>query len=406
MNWLGNLRLSALALKRAGAGTLLSACSMAVGVTSVVILFGISSGAKISFENSLKQLGDNLIVVGAERIEANALRGAGLRFRTLTLEDSMAIKENIDSVVRVAPIAMNNYDLNYNGESLNITTIGTTAEFQYTNNQILSSGRFIDDLDLADQRRVAVIGADVAKNLFHYEQPLGERLLVGGAPYIVIGVLQTKGTDATGSPQDDRILIPITTAMHRLIYTENVDRIFVQGRNKEGLNETINDVTTLLRHRHGISEPSDPSDFTVRDQATIRTTLADTEVWLKRILIGVSGLALTMSSIGLFSVSLLSIKERHSEIGLRLAVGGLPVHILIQFLSEAIMTSLLGALAGLTIGITCILIGDILLGWQLSLTANGIFIPFAISLSLSLISGSYPALHAARFDPIIALRSA
>lgn len=395
-----------MALKRAGAGTILSASSMAVGIASVVLLFGISAGAKISFENSLKQMGDNLIAVGAERIEANALRGAGRRFRTLTLEDGIAIKENIDSVIRVAPIAMNNYDLLYNGESMNITAIGTTADFQYTNNQILSSGRFIDDLDLADQRRVAVIGADVAKTLFYYEQPLGERLLVDGAPYIIIGVLQTKGTDATGSPQDDRILIPITTAMHRLIYTDSVDRIFVQGRNKEELNQTINDVTALLRQRHGMTEPSQPSDFTVRDQATLRTTLADTDIWLERILIGVSTLALTMSCIGLFSVSLLSIKERQLEIGLRLAVGGLPFHILIQFLSEAVMTSLLGALGGLAIGITCIIIGEALLGWQLNLTTNGVFIPFVISLSLSLISGTYPALRAARFDPIVALRSA
>lgn len=406
MNWIGNLKLSVSALKRAGTGTLLSASSMTIGIAAVVLLFGISKGAEENFTNALKQAGDNLLAVGAERIEATALRGAGRRYETLTLEDSVAIKENINTVLRVAPIAMSTAMLNYKGESLSTTAIGTTPDFETTNNQIISAGRFIDNFDVENHRRVVIIGSDIAKTLFYNEQPLGERLLVDGAPYIIIGVLQSKGTDAAGSPQDDRILLPITTAMHRLISTDSVDRIFVQGRNKEELPSVIRSLTGLLRDRHGLMKSSQANDFTVRDQAALLRTLADTEVWLKRMLIGVSSLALTMACIGLFAVSLLSVKERQSEIGLRLAVGGLPVHILFQFLSEAVMTSLLGAGVGLLVGFLSIVIGKSLLGWQMALSIEGFLIPFTVALILSLFSGAYPALRAAQFDPIVALRSA
>jgi putative ABC transport system permease protein len=405
MNWLGNLKLSVSALQRAGTGTLLSASSMAIGIMAVVLLFATTKGAEKEFENTLKQAGDNLLAVGAERIEANALRGGGRRFETLTLEDSIAIRDTIEIVIRVAPIAMTSVSLLYNGESMPTTAIGTTPDFQVTNNQILSAGRFIDDFDITNQRRVVVIGADIAKTLFYYEQPLGERLLVNGAPYIIVGVLQSKGLDSTGSPQDDRILLPITTAMRRLLNTDSVDRIFVQGRSKEVLPSTVSAVTRLLRDRHGLLQPSQKNDFTVRDQATLLRTLADTELWLGRMLIGVSVLALTMACIGLFAVALLSVKERQSEIGLRMAVGGLPIHILVQFLSEAVMISLLGAAVGLLLGSISIVVGENLLGWQMALSGKGILIPFAIAMVLSLLSGTYPALRAARIDPIVALRS-
>jgi putative ABC transport system permease protein len=405
MNWGRNLRLSIQALARARLRTLLSSSSMAIGITAITLLYGVGAGAEKAFQQAVEKMGKNLLSVGAQRKESDALRGKSRRYQTLTLGDWRAIMEQLRSVERAAPIAMNNFDMSYAGESVNMTAIGTTPEFQLTNNQGLVAGRFLDEYDVMNNRRVAVIGSQVARQLFQGQQALGERLLVGGAPYIVIGVLEEKGVDPTGSPQDDRILIPVTTAQRRLLGVDYVDRIFVQAVSKEMTETAMRDVRAMLRARHGLNDTT-ADDFTIRDQASLLGTLDKTDRTLTRLLTGISTLTLGLASIGLLAVSLLSVRERHGEIGLRLALGALPRQVLVQFLSEAVMIALLGAVAGLLAGAFGIIVGGWLIGWQLTLSGMGIAYTFLISLVLSLLFGAYPALRAARLDPIVALRGA
>ena len=405
MNWGRNLRLSVQALGRARLRTLLSSSSMAIGIAAITLLFAVGAGAERAFEQALEKMGKNLLSVGAQRKESGALRGSSRRYQTLTLGDWRAIMDELPDVERAAPIAMNNFDLRYAGESVNMTAIGTTPEFQLTNNQGLVAGRFIEEYDVINNARVAVIGSEVARQLFQGEQALGERLLVGGAPYIVIGVLAEKGVDPTGSPQDDRILIPVTTAQRRLLGVDYIDRIFVQTASKEMMDTTMHDVRKLLRTRHGLSG-SEVDDFTIRDQAGLLEALDRNDRTLSRFLTGIATLTLGLASIGLLAVSLLSVRERHGEIGLRLALGALPRQVLAQFLSEAVMIALLGAAAGLLVGAFGIIVGEWLIGWKMTLSGAGVAYTFLISLVLSLLFGAYPALRAARLDPIVALRGA
>ena len=405
MNWGRNLRLSIRALSRARVRTLLSARSMMIGIAAVTLLFGVGAGAEKAYQAALETMGKNLLSVGAQRKQSNALRGSNQRYQTLTLGDWRAIVNEIESVARAAPIAMNNFDLRYGGASVNMTVIGTTPEFQFTNNQPLKTGRFIDAYDLHNTARVAVIGSQVEKELFKGEPAVGQRLLVGGAPFIVIGVLQAKGVDPTGSPQDNRILVPVTTAMQRLLSVDYVDRIFVQAVSKPMIETAAAQLRELLRERHGLADKT-ADDFTVRDQAAMLSTMSRTEQSLSKFLAGIATLTLGLASVGLLAVSLLSVRERHGEIGLRLAVGALPRHVLAQFLLEAVMIALIGAAAGLLVGVFGIIVGAWLLDWQLALTGKGVLYTFLISLLLSLLFGAYPALRAARLDPIIALRGA
>jgi putative ABC transport system permease protein len=378
---------------------------MMIGIAAVTLLFGVGAGAEKAYQAALETMGKNLLSIGAQRKQGNALRGSNLRYQTLTLDDWRAIVEELDSIERAAPIAMKNFDLRFGGESVNMTVIGTTPEFQITNNQPLQAGRFIDEYDLNDVSRVAVIGSQVEKKLFKGKPAIGERILVGNAPFIVIGVLVEKGVDPTGSPQDDRILVPVTTALQRLLAVDYIDRIFVQAVSKPMIDTATEQLRELLRARHGLEDKT-ADDFTVRDQAAVLKAMTRTEQSLSKFLAGIASLTLGLASVGLLAVSLLSVRERHGEIGLRLAVGALPRHVLAQFLSEAVMIALIGAAAGLLVGVPGIIVGAWLLDWQLALTGKGMLYTFLISLLLSLVFGAYPALRAARLDPIIALQGA
>ena len=353
----------------------------------------------INAQQALEAMGKNLLAVGAQRREADALRGGGWRFQSLTLQDYEAISTELDTITMAAPIAMTSARLQYEGESMVSTVIGTTPEFQYTNNQHPVAGRFFDDLDLRDRARVAVIGAEVARKLFFNEEPLGERMLVGGAPYTIIGILEEKGVEQTGSNQDDRVLVPVSTAMRRILRADFVDRIFVQAISRELIAATVIGIEALLRSRHNLDVDGlakKANDFTITDQASLIRTLNDTDRGLSKLLGGIAALTLGLASLGLLAVSLLSVRERQSEIGLRLAMGALPGQILMQFLAESMLIALLGALTGLLTGAIGITLGQALFDWQMVLTWENVGYTFLIALGLSLLFGAYPAFRAAR----------
>ena len=405
MKWGHNLKLSLRALARARVRTLLSASSMMIGIAAVTLLFGVGAGAEKAYQAALETMGKNLLSVGSQRKASNALRGGSQRFQTLTLADSRAIMNELDSVTLAAPIAMTSSELRFGSNSARMTVIGTTPEFRITNNMVLTTGRFIDEFDMRDVARVALIGSQVEKKMFKDTPALGARLQVGGAPYIVIGVLEEKGPDTTGSTQDDRILIPVTTAQKRLLNVDYIDRIFVQAVSKPMIDTAMRQVRELLRSRHGLSENT-ADDFTVRDQAATLSTMNKTQKSLATFLAGIATLTLGLASVGLLAVSLLSVRERVGEIGLRLAVGALPGQVMAQFLSEAVTIALIGAAAGLMVGVIGIMVGSWLLGWQLTLTGTSVMYTVLIALGLSLAFGAYPALRAAKLDPIMALRGA
>ena len=404
MRWIRNAAFSLRALNRARVRTALSGCSMTIGVAAVFMLFSLGAGTEKAFEEALSSMGKNLLAVGSVRRETDALRGVGRRFQTLTLDDWRAIGNEVEGVVRAAPIAMNNFDVRYGGRATDVTVIGTTPEYRYSNVHHPSVGRFFNEVDMQNKARVAVIGPQIARELFFGEQPIGEYLQIGGSPFEVIGVLQSKGIDAGGTPLDDKILVPVTTAMRRLLNVDFIDRIFVQATSRESVADVTSGVRGLLRQRHSLDIGQQPDDFTIRDQAELVQTIRRSDATMQRFLRGLSMLLLGLASAGLLAVTLLSVRERQAEIGLRLAVGALPRHVMVQFLGEAVMIALLGALSGLLLGGIGIILGQWLLGWQMQMTGLNTLYATLIPLGLALLAGAYPALRAAQLDPMHALR--
>ncbi len=404
MRWRQNLRLSARSLWRSRLRTLLSVSGMAIGIAAVSVLMGFGAGAERAFRQTLEKMGRNLMTVNAARTEPDALRGRSRLHETLQMSDYRAISQ-VNGVARAAPVADGSFRLRYQSRTLETTVIGTTPSFLPAGNLSLTAGRFIDREDVAGGARVAVIGAHIVRELFFGEWPLGDSLLVAGSPFTIIGVLETRGFSPEGSDEDDRIIIPVTTAQRRLLNVDYLDRIFVQAASESVMPELEDRVAGLLRARHRIDQPGSSDDFEIRDQARLLKAQRETGSAFSNLILGLAALALFLGGVGILAVSLLSVRERYGEIGLRMAVGALPGDILLQFLSESVMVAVLGGVIGLVLGASGILFGGAFVGWAVALTWRTIVYPFVISLLIAVIFGAWPAVSAAGLDPIVALGS-
>ncbi len=404
MRWYKNLRFSLRALNRSRSRALLSISGVAIGIAAVAILIGAGAGAEREFQENLKKLGENLLAVNAARTETDALRGSSQLYETLKLNDWRWIN-SLSSVKRAAPVADGARTLRVGRLAQSFTILGTTPEFEEAKKFSVIAGRFIDEDDIANRRRVAVVGANVVEDLYFGEWPLGESVLIGNVPFTIIGILKKKGLNPDGTTDDGQIIVPITTALRRVLNIDYLTRIFVQAASKSAIEVATMDIAALLRDEHGYDQPNYRDDFEIQNQDMLLATQEEMRGSFNELTLGLAALALTLGGVGLLAVSLLSVRERYGEIGLRIAVGALPRDILIQFLMESVLLAVLGGIAGILFGGACILIGSQLTGWTMALTWQTATYPFVISLGIAIVFGVFPALRAARLDPIVALRS-
>jgi putative ABC transport system permease protein len=380
----------------------LSINAVAVGIASVTLLIGAGVGAEQALRAALEPLGENLLVVNPARRQTEVLRGAGGDGESLSVSDARAMRA-LAEVRHVAPVAERAVLVSANGASLPAKVIGTTPSFEKARNYPVLAGRFIDEDDLDAAERVVVIGALVVENLYAGELPLGATLIIDGAPFRIIGVYRKKGTAPNGSNEDEVLIVPLTAAMRRLLDVDYLTRVFVQAESEEAVPRLEVGLTDLLRERHDILD--DPDDFSIRDQTALVRSQQQVGGTFRRVVPWLSALALTLGGVGLLAVCMLSARERYAEIGLRLAVGGLPRDILLQFLSEALLISLVGGIVGLGLGAAGISVGSALTRWPMALSWTAVVYPFGISIAVAVVFGTWPALRAARLDPIVALNS-
>ena len=404
MQWDRSLRLSLATIWRSRLRTLLSLSGVAIGVAAVAVLTAVGAGAERALQRILEQMGRNLLLVNAARTETGALRGGSRQYRTLELADWRAILEEVPGVHRAAPIISSAAVIRVDGRTLAVTVNGSTGDLEMTRNIQLVAGRFIDGDDFAGYRRVAVIGALVVRELYFGEWPIGEVLRIDGAPFTIVGVLRSQGATPDGSTQDDQVIVPVSTAHRRLLNVDHLDRIFVQAESRSAIDGVGHLVRTLLRRRHEIAAGED-DDFEILNQDALLAAQAETGASFSRLVSALAALALALGGVGLTAVSLLSVRERNVEIGLRLAMGARRRDILLQFLAEAFLVAMLGGLTGVALGSCGVLLGERLSGWPLVLTWRSVVVPLAVSFGVAAVFGSYPALRASRQDPITTLSS-
>jgi putative ABC transport system permease protein len=323
---------------------------------------------------------------------------------SLTVRDAEALASESSSIASAAAFQGKKYLVKYGEASTNTIVSGTTPEFPDIRNFRPGMGRFFTDDEVRASMRVAVLGKTVVRNLFEDRTAIGELVRINNVPFEVIGVLEEKGVNAVGQDDDDQILIPITTVMHRLMNVIYVNNIYVAARDVSLMDKAVGDIGSILRERHHLKAGKD-DDFSIQNQMDILRAEQETSETFTMLLGGIAAISLLVGGVGIFAIMLISIKERTGEIGLRRALGAREKDILLQFLMEALVLSLAGGIIGAVIGIA----GSLIVGWTTELPTSvsglSVIVAFLFSAAIGLFFGIYPAKKAAEYDPIHALRS-
>jgi len=384
-----------------------------IGVGAVITLMSVGMGAQASITSTFEQLGTNLIYVTSKTPGVEELMALQFATPSLTLDDAKAIANRIPSVIEVNPVSENYVEVTTGDETTVAVIEGTTPEFERVYNYPVASGQFISDRDVASRAMVVVLGDEVAKDLFGSDDPVGQRVKISGRRFTVIGVLEAKGGQMMGVSMDAVIVVPITTYQARLFPRQTVrgedavQSIGVQVASAEVIDEVSEEIAELLRKRHRIDE-DEKDDFAIMSQEQVVGMLQQVIGIFTIVLGAIASISLLVGSIGIMNIMLVSVTERTREIGIRKAVGAKRRDILIQFLLEAAMLSLAGGGIGIIGGwLLSTLISQIDIGGQTIpsvVSPDIVILAISVSVFIGLTSGIYPAMRAARLNPIDALR--
>ena len=384
--------------------TLLSMLGIVVGVGAVVLMVSAGKGAEKRILDRIRDMGTNLIIVnaGQTRIIAGRQRQMGT-VTTLVPDDAKAIMRDCPSVRLAAPAAGKKLAARFESENINTNVIGMTAEGFRIRNIEVAFGRSFDPEESRGRRRVAVLGPTVVRNLFGDIDPIGLSFRIGRVPFEAIGVTKPKGIDANGADQDDLVIVPLETAMRRLLNVTHVEMIYVQAETADALTRAENEIREALRQRHRLREK--PDDFTIQNQTSLLETERETSREMTLLVGSVSGISLLVGGVGILAVMLISVRERTLEIGLRRALGALRRDIRNQFLLESGMLAGAGGFLGVLAGISGAWAASALGYWETIISWPATAIGFGFSVSLGILFGIYPAIRAARLEPAEALRA-
>ncbi len=374
-----------------------------IGVGAVIAMVAVGMGVTQRVTDSIASLGSNMLIIRPGASMSGGLRGAAGSRTTLKYEDATAIKKKIKDIDYVSPTVQKNYQVVYGNQNWNTSVTGVTQEYMSIRDLKVMTGSFITEDDMNTRNRVAVIGMTVASNLFGEANPVGKTIRVNNQPYRVIGVLESKGQSSVGQDQDDVVIVPLTTAMDRLLAVTYVQTINVQVSSPSKMDEVQSHIETLLRQRHHLTGTKS-DDFQVQNLTSLMSTMNETTTMLTLFLGSIAAISLIVGGIGIMNIMMVSVTERTREIGIRKALGATFKDIMTQFLIESVVIGVIGGVLGIVFGIAAAQAISKFGDFQTVITAAPIFLSFAFSVGIGLFFGIYPARKAALLDPIEALR--
>ncbi len=402
MRWLNAVRIALRAIRRNVLRATLTVLGILIGVAAVVTVTALGGGARDAVSRQLDTIGTNLIILSPDN---NAASGARVKSPgRLTEEDGKAVQRESVSIATMAPIVQTRAQVVYKDSNTSTGVTGTSLSYFTVRSWKIARGALWDEHDEATRAKVCVLGATVAQHLFAGEDPVGHVIRVGRFPYRIVGVLETKG-EAFGQDQDDVIVMPLGGMRARFVHASpgQVYTLMFQATSADTTDRAVDQIESVMRQRHRIREGARP-DFMIRTQKAIQDVQQVIYVVLTLLLVSAAAISLVVGGIGIMNIMLVSVTERTREIGIRMAIGAREQDIRTQFLVEALVLSLLGGLAGASLGWLAIKGIGGALGWPMSMSPLALAVSLGVSGLIGVGFGFFPAQRASRLDPIVALR--
>jgi putative ABC transport system permease protein len=407
MNPLLTLRIALRALLRNKMRSFLTTLGIIIGVSAVIAMVAIGEGAKAQVEKQFAAMGTSLLIVMPGTSSSGGARGGYGSQPTLTWDDLKAIQKEVPSVKMAAPVLRSSTQLASEDQNWSTSVQGTTPDYFTIRTWPAVSGSNITQSDVEGATKVIVLGQTVAQKLFGpTSDPVGQSVRIKNTPFQVIGVLQAKGQSPTGQDYDDGAFVPVTTFQAKIqggLQKYLSGTIFISALSANETTRAQDAVTALLRDRHHIAQAVD-DDFSIRNLAEIAGAQQEGTKTLTTLLASIAAVSLLVGGIGIMNIMLVSVTERTREIGVRMAVGAKPHHILAQFLVEALTLSVMGGLLGVVIGIGGGTWLAARFAWPMLVRPDIVIISVVFSALVGVGFGLYPARKASRLDPIEALR--
>ena len=403
MSLLMTLRIALKALNRNKMRTVLTMLGMIIGVGAVITMVALGTGARTTIEERVKSAGTNMIIVNAGNFSQGGVRMGQGNSTTLMPDDATAMRQ-LSGVQYVAAGANTRVQVIAGDQNWGTQMQGTDVDLPAIRSWPVKYGSFFTSQDVASAAKVCVLGSFVSDTLFGEDtDPTGQIIRVKNEPFKVIGVMSSKGQSAMGQDQDDTIFAPYTTVMKKLQGVTHINNVTVSAASGDLIQPVVGEITDLLRTRHKIV-PGDPDDFTVRTLEEMASLQTQTTQTMTTLLASIAGVSLLVGGIGIMNIMLVSVTERTREIGLRMAIGAKGRDVLLQFLVEAVVISLIGGCIGIGLGYGLSAAVQKFMSWPTDIPPNAIGMAFGFAAATGVFFGFYPARKAARLDPIEALR--
>lgn len=381
----------------------LSMLGILIGVAAVVAMLALGKGAQNAIEAQLSSLGSNVLLVRPGAVRVGGVSQSAGAITRLTNDDAMAMVNSIRNIKSVSPQVSGSGQITYQDNNWSTSLKGTGSSYAAIHSLGPNTGRFFTDDENQQRRRVAVLGMTVVKNLFGDKDPLGEMIKINKVSFQVIGVLPVKGASGWYD-QDDVVVIPVLTAMRRVLGKAYVDSIELEVDRPENTSSVEDSIMELMTSRHKVPPSQKDDAFQIRNMADIQEALEQSSQTMSLLLASIAAISLVVGGIGIMNIMLVSVTERTKEIGLRKAVGARRRDILLQFLAESVVVSVMGGLMGIALGWGATLILSALAGWSTSMSLSSVGLAFFFSAVIGIVFGVYPAQKASQLNPIDALR--
>jgi putative ABC transport system permease protein len=397
------LRIALKALNRNKMRTVLTMLGMIIGVGAVITMVGLGTGARTTIEERVKSAGTNMIMVNAGNFSTGGVRMGQGNSTTLMPEDATAIRQ-LPGVQYVAAGASSRAQIIAGNQNWSTQVQGTDVDLPLIRSWPTKYGSFFTTQDVTGAQKVAVLGSVVADTLFGPDvDPTGQIIRIRNQPFKVVGVMGSKGQSSMGQDQDDTIFTPYTTVQKKLQGQQHINNVTVSAASAGEIDSVAESIRATLRTRHKIV-PGDADDFMVRtleEMASVQTATTQT---MTSLLASIAGVSLLVGGIGIMNIMLVSVTERTREIGLRMAIGARGKDVLLQFLVEAVVISLIGGIIGIALGFGLSALVQKFMEWPTDIPPNAIGMAFGFAAATGVFFGFYPARKAASLDPIEALR--